>query len=85
MFIWGILMHDEGEYPPRKVYLYNYWDVIIYFCVFPISLYGGNDICLAETSEACLYSFQMAAGGEYQFRTPDGELIALSGIMFNSY
>lgn len=61
----GILMHDDGGYPPRKVYLYNYPDVIIYFCVSPIK----TDICLAAASEACLYSFQMVAGGENQSRT----------------
>lgn len=63
MFICWILMHDEGGSPPRKVYLYNYWDVIIYFCVSPIK----TDITAA--SEACLYSFQMAAGGEHQSRS----------------
>lgn len=65
MFIWGILMHDEGGHPLRKGYLYNYWDVIIYFCVSPIK----TDICLAAVAEACLCSFQIAAEGDDQSRT----------------
>lgn len=54
-------MHDEGGYPRGRCII---TEMSSFFSVSPIK----TDICLATASEACLCSFQMAAGGEYQSR-----------------